>query len=409
MPVPFQAAIRRLDSKSPVASRARTAQWASVPIGLRERAQFSAGVNKLGAINAISGKLREALDFASRGEDRAFMDRGKFVEEMRGVMQAHGLDTGKSGLTNPASRRRLQLIYDFQMEDAYEHGRWKTGQDPDILDEFPAQELLRIAPRNDTRDWHTRWREAGGQTYGGRMIALKSDPIWTRISHFGRPWPPFDFGSGMGLEEIDRAEAEDLGVIRPGETVPPQDEDFNAGLEQSLRDLAPEDPAFLQEQFGDQVILDGDRAAWVGSGKVLQDAFQRAISGERGREILLGRPLDSVRQRFDMRPDAQKAVTPDDLAHIHARHGEGNETAPDQIPVTPEHMRLVGELLERPDTMTESRGQWVFRRDFAGIGSFEGIVEATPKRLRLKTLYIKGKRPPSLTSETASGNQPPAR
>jgi hypothetical protein len=39
--------------------------------------------------------------------------------------------------------------------------------------------------------------QAGGQIFGGRMIALKSDPIWTAISAFGTPYPPFDYNSGM--------------------------------------------------------------------------------------------------------------------------------------------------------------------------------------------------------------------
>lgn len=39
------------------------------------------------------------------------------------------------------------------------------------------------------------------------MIALKSDRVWTNFSRFGRPYPPSDFGSGMGVEDIDRDEA----------------------------------------------------------------------------------------------------------------------------------------------------------------------------------------------------------
>lgn len=45
------------------------------------------------------------------------------------------------------------------------------------------------------------------------MIALKTDPIWVKISRFGQPYPPYDYGSGMGVVDVSRAEAERLGLI----------------------------------------------------------------------------------------------------------------------------------------------------------------------------------------------------
>ncbi|MCD8298621.1 MAG: hypothetical protein LUD39_02525 [Opitutae bacterium] len=66
----------------------------------------------------------------------------------------------------------------------------------------------------EPRDWPARWRAAGGQFYGnGLMAALKDDPIWRRISAFGEPTPPFDYGSQMGLSDIDAGEAVELGLI----------------------------------------------------------------------------------------------------------------------------------------------------------------------------------------------------
>ena len=66
--------------------------------------------------------------------------------------------------------------------------------------------------------WRERWKESGGKLYDGRMIALRNDPIWRKISRFGSPVPPFDFNSGMGLEEVNRFEAEALGVELPEDT-----------------------------------------------------------------------------------------------------------------------------------------------------------------------------------------------
>ncbi|MBR0198127.1 MAG: hypothetical protein IJQ34_08330, partial [Kiritimatiellae bacterium] len=68
--------------------------------------------------------------------------------------------------------------------------------------------------KNPRGDWPKRWQKAGGKIFpGGRMIALKDDPVWVKLSVFDNPFPPFDWGSGMGLEDIGRKEAVKLGLI----------------------------------------------------------------------------------------------------------------------------------------------------------------------------------------------------
>lgn len=73
------------------------------------------------------------------------------------------------------------------------------------------------------------------------MVALKSDSVWTNLSRFGRPYPPFDYGSGMGVEDVDREEAIELGLLPADE---PSDEipDFDIRLEAEVSlDRIPED------------------------------------------------------------------------------------------------------------------------------------------------------------------------
>ena len=60
-----------------------------------------------------------------------------------------------------------------------------------------------------------------------RLIARKDDEIWTRISRFGTPWPPFDFRSGMGVRDIRRDEAERLGVLKQDEMVRSLADEYN--------------------------------------------------------------------------------------------------------------------------------------------------------------------------------------
>src|ERR1039457_231897 len=65
------------------------------------------------------------------------------------------------------------------------------GMDPEVLDAYPARELVHIKNGTEPYDWKTRWVESGGQIHGGRMIALKNDPVWLNLSDFGPPHPPF--------------------------------------------------------------------------------------------------------------------------------------------------------------------------------------------------------------------------
>lgn len=256
---PFAAAVAKLDSKSPVASALKSAEWEQVPLALRERAFFSAQVTNAETVAKLQGALAEALKL----EGDTFMDPSKFVAVMREHLGAEPGDTGE--LTDLASRRRLELIYRQNIESAQEYGRWQAGNDPYLLDAFPAQELIRVESREVERDWAKRWADAGGREVGGRMVALKNDPVWAKLSRFGTPWPPFDFNSGMGVEDIDRAEAEALGLIAAGDPAPTSPEvGFNKELEASVDGLSPDlAEALMQSMGGAAKLIDGV-IRWIG-------------------------------------------------------------------------------------------------------------------------------------------------
>ena len=67
-----------------------------------------------------------------------------------------------------------------------------------------------------------------------RMIALATDSVWSRISFFGLPFPPFDLDSGMDLNVVGRNEAEELGLLRPNEQLVPMTTDLD--FEQALKE-----------------------------------------------------------------------------------------------------------------------------------------------------------------------------
>jgi hypothetical protein len=273
---PWDAAISRLSDKTLVGSRLRSAEWADVPLALRDQALFSAGVENVRTLGAMRDKVLDGLTQARPGGTG--MDRSRFVAEMRNLLGAAPGDSGD--LTDLTSRRRLELVWDFQTADAHGHASFKADMDPDVLDAYPAQRLVRIEARRVPRDWYTLWATAGasvGWEDASRreLVALKTSPIWTALSRFGRPWPPFDYNSGMGLEDVERDEAERLDLLPKGEdpaarlqrlrdTSATAAKDWNAGLQASVKGLSPEARGWLSQAFGDQVAIEDNVAKWTG-------------------------------------------------------------------------------------------------------------------------------------------------
>ncbi|MEM0964792.1 MAG: hypothetical protein AAGJ81_01405 [Verrucomicrobiota bacterium] len=387
-PIPFTDAIRRNRSKIPVPSALRSQEWAQVPVGLRDRSFFSAGVNRLKDLDRMQGIVDEALTL---NPDDVFADRSRFVADMRASLGGPEGDSGR--LTDLASRRRLELIYDFQIEDAYEYGRWKQGQDPDLLDAFPARELIRVEVRQEERDWRSRWAAAGGRTVNGRMVALKNDPIWTAISRFDRPWPPFDFGSGMGIRDLSREEAEDLGLIEPGPPPPgPEDETFNREVELSVTRLPDYYREGLKNLFGSQLVVSEGRVSWRGAGDLVADAYRAVEAGDQIQQTIpLGFATDRLTKAAGLARNVPLEVTTDTLRHINRNHGSAaTEVLRGQVPVTPELVSLLPAVLADPDEILpgDQRDEVRLSRTIAGIGQLQVFAKKSRNRLRASTFWI---------------------
>ena len=264
-PQPLADAIAQISARTPIGALLRSAEWAEVPLAIRNAALFSAGVEN-------ARVLQRMKDFLStwagelRRPDGTLQRRDQFIAELRDLAIREGLtpeDPSKRGtIQDITSFPRLKLIWDIQTQQAQGYAQWKAEQDPDILDAFPAQELIRVENRRVPRDWFRRWIDAGGQIYDGRLVALKNAPIWRRISRFGNPWPPYDYNSGMGLEDVSRDEAEELGLLGPDDELKPMQEDFDEHLQASTRGLDPEMLATLEDYFGERIVIDGDTVRW---------------------------------------------------------------------------------------------------------------------------------------------------
>jgi hypothetical protein len=273
---PLEKAVERIQQQRPHGSSMGSAEWELLPAELRDRAFFSARVESERILAEMKVRLQARLELAQR--DGRTVDRGVFMEEMRQILKDEKYqrpDGVKRGsLQDLKSHRRLGLIFDMNVAQAQGYARWKSGMDPDVLKASPAQELIRVRSRMEHRDWPRIWQQAGGKFYGmpgkdypnapGRMIALKTDPIWTKISRFGTPWPPFDWGSGMGLKSIRRAEAESLQVVphagQGGDDSPPPPVvpvSFNAGHRMSAEGIPEVRREEMRSDMGDSIRFDG--------------------------------------------------------------------------------------------------------------------------------------------------------
>jgi hypothetical protein len=258
-PIPFQEAIDKLGGKSLIGSALSSSEWADVPVQLRERAFFSARVESARVLqrgrDGIADFLQSNRETLPNGETALKVgSRQAFVDQMQNFLAAEGVDRTSGGLTDITSERRLGLIFDTQTQAAQDYGYRKQGMDPDVLNEFPAQRFIRVIDVKEPRNYHTEFE---GHVY------LKTDPIWTRINaDFGVPWGPWGWGCGHDVEDVDRDVVEQIGLLGPNDVVTPPKENFNDEAGASIVNLDPELVQKLREEFGDQVVIEGDRMRW---------------------------------------------------------------------------------------------------------------------------------------------------
>ena len=167
---------------------------------------------------------------------------------------------GKEGtISDLRTLARQNLIINTNLKVARGTGRAIVANDPDVLDQYPAWELVPGGFRRHHRgdpiykpgtdgsiDWLERWQDALDECSDdpadieamqsvfdstGRMIALKSSSIWQalgdgaggRSDTLGNPFPPFAWESSYTTIDIARDECEELGLLEPGDTADPLD------------------------------------------------------------------------------------------------------------------------------------------------------------------------------------------
>ncbi|HYE30538.1 MAG TPA: hypothetical protein VEH27_03855 [Methylomirabilota bacterium] len=266
-PMPFKEAVASREVKRLMPTTLKARELLKLAPEIRERAVFSARVTNAQFLTRVQEEITKLVTGVSPGPGQ-YTNPTTIRAGLKQLLEQldYKPEEGKEGtIEDLSSDRRLDLITEMNERDARGYGYWKQGQDAALINEWPAQEFLRVYAREQERlDWPQRWVAAGGKVYGGRMIARKDDPVWVRLSVFGKPYPPFDFGSGMGVQDIDREEAIRLGVIEPDAQIVTQDRGFNEEVSASFASADPEMRAAIEESMEGAFAFQGDVLTWAG-------------------------------------------------------------------------------------------------------------------------------------------------
>lgn len=243
MPYSEFLAQKKLDSRA-----MSTAEWDLVSAQLRERAFFMAGVDHARTLQ----EFRKAAALVAQGRLSPQEARRALREYLR--QSGYKAPDGKEGsIRDLSSRRRMDVVIDTnaRMAAGWANRKQLLG-DP----AFPGQQLVRIRKARQPRNWQQRWQEAArsvnydGVARGGKQVARLDSPIWCKLSRFGLPYPPFDFGSGMGVLPVSARECERLGLT---ETESPQRE---PGLNENISaEMGDAETARLAEEAAPGCIL----------------------------------------------------------------------------------------------------------------------------------------------------------
>ena len=308
--------------KALVGSDLNSKQWLSVQAGMRDRAFFSSGIFELNFLSALRGPTADHAN----GETDLSKIRMEITKRLK--QAGYKPEAGTEGtIKDLFSKARLDVIVKTNVAQARGFIQYAEGMTPGAFAAFPAQEFTRIEHRNQPRTtWPQRWKNAGGKIYGGRMIAVKDDPVWYRLSTFGDPHPPFDFGSGMGVMDVSQKEAIALGVITKEEIIQKRDElrerEENGALPSMNKNLQASFPAghwsgeyakFLHEKFGDQIRYEQDQTTgnvmvrWQRC--ILHDMFERPDDYKNVKGWGLGKATPKLLTECDkVSPELRKLV-----------------------------------------------------------------------------------------------------
>ncbi|MBR4939033.1 MAG: hypothetical protein IKZ22_09205 [Kiritimatiellae bacterium] len=354
--------------KALVASGLNTAGWSTIQAGIRNRAFFSSQVNQAKIVYAMHQNVA------------ALVGSGKSPSEVRRDLRAYlesiGYDAGDSRGTikDLTTKARLDVMMKTNADQAKGYASHLRATTIGAILAFPAYEFVRVQQRKLPRNWDARWMNAakavgfeGVSRDPSKKIALKTSPIWSQLSRFGNPFPPFDFNSGMSVRDVPKSKCREIGLLGPDEQPKiPQPPDFNGNLtaQVPMRNDDPEAKR-LKDIFGDQIRFDGDTVHW--QGELIQDV----LSGK-AKKANLGIGFDgsklSLSHQFFIEHGGKHLDPNEPYAHL-----------------TKQEFELLPSLWRKPDRILKTRdpNRTQIELDTLDGGSIVAIVD---KRNGLKSI-----------------------
>ena len=280
--------------------------------------------------------------------------------------------------------------------------------------------MLRLMERKQKRDWAARWRQAYKKVNGegalqSPCIALKTSPIWTALSAFGHPYPPFDWGSGMDVRDVSAGRAIELGLISRDELkgqVRQMEERCDNGATDFNKGLEVDDPhgnlyGELKKRFGDQIRNVDEKVMWrqeVLRETLFTENFKIAL-GEPSKRMLQKLSDDKTLATFAERTRGkQLTVTqnwrdtkrPNGRNHLSHFFPEPNN--PDNVPLQKDDVELLPSLWRNQDRVRK------LRRDL-----FEAQLDGIDGSILVAQFYIEENGAPRLwTSYKKKGLKQPS-
>lgn len=310
---------KRFAGKATVPSEMRTAEWLRTPQHLRERSFYMAGVMHAEILEAFRNEIAE-IAVGRRGLEESRKRLEQFLDRI-GYRPAPGQEGTIKDLR--ASRRIIATLQTnvtlLQMWAEKERGL-KT------LRAYPGWELIRAFQKKVPRRWQERWQQVGGKLSDGRMIALKTDPVWAALGSpanfkdaIGVDYPPFAWGSGMRWQAVDFEEMVKLGFgdavrkqIADSEAHPRPVSSPNETLETTPAVKSPEIRAALEKQLG-------GFAEWQGDALVFTDPNgTRRYTAPKVAEVITSKLPEGFP---NLQADAAKAWAEDALGKVKLRPG----------------------------------------------------------------------------------------
>lgn len=390
---PTEALLR----KNLVTSGLSSAEWTAMSAAVRDRAFFSSRIESVRFLETCRTRIAQLLDGA-KNKDGAITSRAQVVSDIMRAARDAGISQGTESLKDPGSVARANVIIDTNAAMAAGYARAEQSNTLGARLAFPAQELVRVEERMVHRQWRSIWESKGGKIYEGkRMIALKEDPIWIAISAFGHPYPPFDFNSGMGLEDVSYDEAVKLGVIKDDYQPPDKSplKSFNETLEADLK-FKTNRKLFddLHRIFGDQIRYEGGKIHWrhdaVKEAFISRKPFTMDI-GEASPKLMSLLPNEHLQKQVS----GKQFVLNEEWLNKkrsngkdHRSHFRPFEDDDRNIPLEISDLELIPAIYHEPDYIEPGGTDDTFVCVMAdGNGDLYRLVLDVKKKIRVKSFY----------------------